>query len=354
MKKERPKKRSLISLIFRILIFVAVIAGIGVAYLGYKVLYSPNVKLNGKESIRLYIPTGSEYRDVVDMLYEKDVIDNTTTFEWIAEKKNYRNHVRPGRYHLTEGMGNNELIDLLRSGQQKPVRLTFNNIRTKEQLAGRISTQLELDSLSLITRLNDAGFMSSYNFTPKNSKLMFLPNTYEVYWNISVESLFDRIYSEYKRFWNDERKQKAKSINFTPDEAGILASIIQLETNKTDEMARIAGVYINRLQRNMALQADPTVIFAVGDFTIKRVLNKYLEIDSPYNTYKYRGLPPGPISLPEISAIDSVLDYEEHDYLFFSAKEDFSGYHNFAKTRSEHVANAIKYRHALDERGIMK
>ena len=339
--------------IIRFLIFVVIVFALGIAYYAYDYLYKENVDLGGKESAFVYIPTGSNYSDVKSILYEQDIIIKKSTFEWVAERKNYPNLIRPGRYHLTAGMGNNELINLLRSGQQAPVMLTFTNIRTKEQLAGIISRHLEADSISILNNLNDPEVMSEYGFKTEQAKLMFLPNTYEFFWNTSSEQLFSRMSREYNRFWNDKRKQQAASINMSPVEVGILASIVQLETSKKDEMARIAGVYINRLKRNMALQADPTVVFAVGDFTINRVLNRHLEFDSPYNTYIYRGLPPGPITLPEPYTIDQVLNYEKHDYLYFSAKEDFSGYHNFARTHSQHVANARRYRQALNERRIM-
>jgi len=316
-------------------------------------MYQPNVNLAERESVYLYIPTGSTYDDVKNILYEKDIIVNTNTFEWLAEKKNYKNHVHPGRYQITSSMGNNELINLLRSGQQKPIRLTFTNIRTKEQLAGLISQHIEADSLSIISKLNDPGIMSSYGFSTEQAKLMFLPNTYEFYWNTSAHEFLNRMHREYNQFWNDKRREKASNMNMTLLEVGILASIVQLETNKKDEMAKIAGVFLNRLERNMPLQADPTIIFATGDYSINRVLNRHLKIDSPYNTYIYRGLPPGPIILPEPYTIDQVLNFEKHQYLYFSAKEDFSGYHNFARTHSQHIANARKYQQALNEKRIM-
>ncbi len=339
--------------ILRFLIFVVVVIAMVIAYYAYDYLYKENVYLAGKESVFVYIPTGSTYSDVKNILYDKDIIINKKTFEWVAERKNYPNHIRSGKYKLSPGMGNNELVNLLRSGQQTPVMLTFTNIRTKEQLAGVVSRHLEADSMSILNKLNDPEVMAEYGFTTEQAKLMFVPNTYEFFWNTSARQLLNRMKREYDRFWNDKRTQQAEEINMSPVEVGILASIVQLETNKKDEKARIAGVYINRLNRGMALQADPTVVFAVGDFTINRVLNRHLEFDSPYNTYIYRGLPPGPITLPEPYTIDQVLNYEKHDYLYFAAREDFSGYHNFAKTHSQHVANARRYRQALNERRIM-
>ncbi len=350
----KQKRRSTLKKIFISLLVVIAICGVGLAYFAYKIIYQNNVNLAEKESVYIYIPTGSSYNDVKSILYDQDIILNKHTFEWLAERKNYNNLVRSGRYHIISGMGNNDLINLLRSGEQKPVMVTFTNIRTKEQLAGVISRHLETDSLSVLNTLNCNGVMSEYGFTTEQAKLMFLPNTYEFYWNTSAGELLDRMYREYNRFWNEKRREKAAEMNMTPIRAGILASIVQLETSKKDEMAKIAGVYINRLERNMALQADPTVVYATGDFSINRVLNRHLNIDSPYNTYIYRGLPPGPITLPEPYTIDQVLNYEKHNYLYFSAREDFSGYHNFAKTHSQHIANARKYQQALNERRIMK
>ena len=347
------RKNKLIKKIFISLAIIIAISGLGLGYVAYKFLYQPNIDLEEKEYTYLHIPTGSDYQDVKNILLEKELINKINTFKWVADRKNYKNHVNPGRYRLTSDMGNNELINLLRSGEQAPIRLTFNNIRSKEQLAGTISNYIEADSSSIITKLHDPEIMASYGLTPEKAKLMFLPDTYEFYWNTSATQLLDRMHGEYQRFWNNERKETAEDIDLTSEEIGILASIVQLETSKKDEMAKIAGVYINRLNRNMALQADPTVVFATGDFTINRVLNKHLAVDSPYNTYKYRGLPPGPITLPNSYAIDQVLNYEEHNYLYFAAKEDFSGYHNFAKTHSEHINNARKYREALNEMEIM-
>ncbi len=339
--------------IFIFLAVLVILSLIGFGFIAYKVLYHPNVNTGEEKSTYIHIPTNSTYDDVKNILYDKNLIISTRTFEWLAERKNYRNHVNPGRYYLTSDMGNNELINLLRSGQQKPVRLTFSNISSKKEFATTVAQFIEADSSSIISKLNDPEFMLSYGFKPNQAKLMFIPNTYEFYWNTSAKEFFDRMYSEYRQFWNESRKQKAADLNMTPEEVGILASIVQLETNKRDEISKIAGVYINRLNRNMPLQADPTVIFALGDFSINRVLNRHLKVDSPYNTYKHRGLPPGPISMPEPVTINRVLNYEKHDYLYFSAKEDFSGYHNFAETYSQHIANARRYRQALNERQIM-
>ncbi|MBN1339620.1 MAG: endolytic transglycosylase MltG, partial [Bacteroidales bacterium] len=268
--------------------------------------------------------------------------------------KNLPSHIHPGKYEIHGGMSNNELINLLRSGQQTPVNLIFNNISTKPQLARRLADQIEADSLSLISLMEDPEYPARFGFTGETILCMFLPNTYEVFWNITPEKLFERMNREYKAFWNENRSQKAAYLKLSPVEVGILASIVEKETAKEDEKPSIAGVYLNRLKYGWKLQADPTIIYAWGDFSINRVLNIHKQLDSPYNTYLYSGLPPGPICLPSISSIESVLNAETHDYFFFCARADFSGYHEFARTASRHAVNANKYRRALDERGIMK
>lgn len=315
-------------------------------------MFKPNVKLGDKQTAYVCVPTGATFDDVINILNKDKFIIDPNTFKWLAEIKKYPEKVKPGRYQLTANMNNNELINLLRSGKQKPVKLVFNNIRTKEQFAGRIADQIEADSLSIINILNNNSFLEKYNFTSQNVMVMFIPNTYEIYWNTSAVKFFDRMNHEYIKFWNKERIDKAASVGLTAVEVSILASIVQSETTKKDEMSRIAGAYINRLNKGMLLQADPTVVYAWGDFSIRRLLKKHLEIDSPFNTYKYSGLPPGPITISEASTIDKVLNYEKHDYIFFCAREDLSGYHAFAKTLAEHSANARKYQRALDKLNI--
>ncbi|MFO7978710.1 MAG: endolytic transglycosylase MltG [Bacteroidales bacterium] len=347
------KKKTFFRIVGGLLILLFFLGSVSL-YMFYHHVYEPNVDLKGQTDQDIYIPTGSTYEDVRAILHEQDLLLNPETFHRLALRKNYHNRVRPGRYVVHDNMSNNGLINMLRAGNQVPVKVTFNNIRTSAQLAGMVSRILEVDSLSVINLLKDPAQAKAYGFGPETFPLMFIPNTYEFYWNTSASALFDRMHQEYKRYWNNTRLEKARSVNLTPSQAAILASIIQLETNKKDEMATIAGVYINRLQKNIPLQADPTVVFAVGDLTIKRVLNHHLKIDSPYNTYLNAGLPPGPISLPAPDVVDEVLNYEDHDYIFFCARDDFSGYHAFAKTYSEHLANARRYQKALNERKIMK
>lgn len=340
-----------------ILIFLAVIvsltSGVGL-FVIWHTAFRPNVSLANETYTHLYIPSGSNFEDLLQQLEETACLKSIQTFTWLAEKKNYTNRVLPGRYRIKNGLSNNELINLLRSGKQDPVQLTFNNVHNARQLSGRLASYLEADSASVIHLLQDPEVMAEYGFSPETAVLMFLPDTYEFFWNTSASQLLNRMHREYLRFWNDRRLERAGNLGYTPEEIAILASIVQKETSKTDEMARIAGVYMNRLKRGIPLQADPTIIFALGDPDIKRVLNHQLSIDSPYNTYLYAGLPPGPISIPEPHVIDKVLHYENHDFLYFCALDDFSGYHAFARTYAEHLANARRYQQALNKKQIMR
>jgi UPF0755 protein len=249
-------------------------------------------------------------------------------------------------------MNNSEIVNMLRSGKQAPVNVTFNNIRTLDELAARIGSQIEADAASLSRFFDDENNYSADGFTRQTLISVFLPDTYQLYWNLDPKGFYRRMLREYDVFWNDERLASAKALNLTPVEVSILASIIVEEASKDDEMPRIAGVYLNRLREGIPLQADPTVKFAVNDFTIRRVLNEHLEVDSPYNTYKYSGLPPGPVRCAPKPALEAVLKAEKHDYLFFVAKADFSGYHHFSRTLSEHNRYAAAYRRELNRRRI--
>jgi UPF0755 protein len=317
----------------------------------YKKIYNPNIS---KSFYALYIPSKSDYTNVVEILERDSVLNSVSSFKWLAEKKNYPNHIYSGKYILDSSMSNNDLIDKLRSGFQDPVKVIFNSVRTKEQLAGKISNQIEIDSVSLLGLFKNDSLITSYGFKQETFTCMFLPNTYEFWWNTSGTKFIARMNKEYLRFWNDERKQKAAALNLTPEEVITLASIVDEETYYNSEMPIVAGLYINRLRKRMHLQADPTLKFALGDFSIKRVLNVHKQIDSPYNTYKRYGLPPGPISIPSVSAIDAVLNFESHSYLYMCAQPDFSGYHNFAKTLSQHNINARNYQRALNKERIWR
>jgi UPF0755 protein len=301
----------------------------------------------------LYIPTGSNLDDVVAIIKAQHILNNTESFKWVASKMNFKN-VKPGKYKITKGLSNIELVRLLRSGKQEPIKLTFQNIRLKTDFAGYIGKNFEIDSLAFLNMLDSIDLVRQYGFDEETIFCMFIPNTYELYWNTSKEKFFERMQKEYVKFWNTERLAQAKAIGLSPVQVSILASIVDQEALLNREMVRIAGVYMNRLNRGIKLEADPTVIFANGDFTVKRVLYKLLQKDSPYNTYKYSGLPPGPICMPSVAAIDAVLNFEKHNYIYFCAKEDFSGLHNFASNVTEHQMNARKFQQALNNRGIKK
>lgn len=350
--REKRKK----PLFQRVLIFslaILLIISLITAYSLYRIIFSPNVWTEGDQQVSVYIPTGADFNKVQDLLYSKGAIIHRRSFEWLASWKKYPDNIKPGRYILKNGMSNDVLLNMLRSGAQSPVRLMFNNVRTKSQLAGKIASQIEADSASIIKLLDDSVYMSQFGLPPQQALILFIPNTYEFWWNTDADQFIHRMYSEYQNFWNAERKDKAEKMNLSIPEVVTLASIIEKETSKNDEKRRIAGVYMNRLKKRWKLQADPTLIYAAGDFGIKRVLNVHKEIDSPYNTYKYYGLPPGPICIPSISSIDAVLNYEKDDYMYFCANPDMSGYHIFSKTLAQHNRNARAYQHALNQMKIM-
>ena len=302
----------------------------------------------------LYIPTGSSYKDLLDIIKEQELLKDTASFTWAAEKMNFGKKIKPGKYRLSAGMSNRRLINMLKSGNQEPVKLYFQNIRLKESFVGMVSKKLEADSLSMSKLLDSTEFVQAYGFTPANVYTLFIPNSYEFYWNTDAKTFFTKMFENYEQFWNEERLAKAKKLNLSPKEVSILASIVDSEALVDREMPIIAGLYLNRLQRGIKLEADPTVIFANKDFSIRRVLNKHLRKESPYNTYIHTGLPPGPITMPSIAAIDAVLNAKNHDYIYMCAKEDFSGTHNFASNLSEHLTNAKRFQQALNDRNIKK
>ena len=270
-------------------------------------------------------------------------IDHDLGFKFYAKYLNLDSSLKEGEYKIAKNSSVIDIVRTLKLAGKASVNVTFNNVRTPAELAGRISHQIDVDSVDMLSYLSQPQVAEQYGFTQTTLFAMFIPNTYELYRNTTAEEFVARMAKEYKNFWSDERKTKAKARNLSQTEVMTLASIVYEETKQTAEMARVAGVYLNRLRIGMPLQADPTVKYAVGDFTIKRVLKKHLEVDSPYNTYKYNGLPPSPIAMPSIAAIDAVLDAEEHSYLYFCARPTFDGYHNFAKTLSEHNRNAQAY-----------
>ena len=347
-KKNGKRTKFTILLVLGILLVFTLAFG----YWLYKTVMSPNVQTTGGKEVVLYIPTGSDFGQVKSILSEASFLINEKSFNWVAQKKDYPENIHPGRYVVKDGMSNNQLVNMLRGGLQSPVKVTFNNIRDVDMLAGRIATQIEADSASISNLLHNQDYINQLGFNSQTIPALFLPDTYEFYWNTDAEGFVARMFQEYNKFWTEERKQQAQAKGLTPIQVSTLASIVNKETNMSDEMPRVAGVYINRLKNNWLLQADPTLIFAWDDFSIRRVLDRHKEIESPYNTYKYIGLPPGPICIPSIAAIKAVLNAEEHNYFYFCAKEDFSGYHNFAKTLAEHNRNAVRYQQALNQKGI--
>lgn len=307
-----------------------------------------------KEKTYLYIPSNATYQQVKDSLAKKSILKKPDYFYELAESRELATKFKSGKYAINPGMNNRAIINMLIVGNQEPVQISFRNIRLKSNFAGVVSKKLEFDSLSFIKLLDSTEYIQQYGFDKENIYTMFIPNSYEMFWNTSAEDFFIRMNKEYKTFWNEDRLKKAEALNFTPQQVTVLASIVDAEALVDKEMPTIAGLYLNRYKRGIKLEADPTVIFANNDFTIRRVLNKHLTKVSPYNTYRVTGLPPGPIMMPSINAIDAVLSPESHNYIYMCAKEDFSGYHNFAVTLSEHIANAKRFQQALNERNIKK
>lgn len=321
------------------------------AYTYYQLYFKPNVAADGKY---LYIRTGADFEEVMKGLSEEKILKNELSFRTAAEEMGYGPKIKPGRYKFSRGAGNRQLINMLKAGNQEPVNLFFRSIRQKNEFAGRISKLLEADSAELVHLLDSEAYVKQFGFNKETVYAMFIPNSYEVYWNTSATGFFERMNKEYQSFWTEERKSKAKAAGLTPVQVSILASIVDAEALHDDEMPMIAGLYLNRIHKGIRLQADPTVIYAAGDFTIRRVLNKHLRISSPYNTYLNAGLPPGPIMMPSINAIDAVLNHKKHDYIYMCAKDDFSGYHNFAVTEAQHLVNARKFQQALNIRNIKR
>ena len=344
MNKKRRKNRSRGIILKSIIIAICVVA-IGIYY-----MFFTGMSRSGEETY-LYIDSD----DNVDSVYQKlspiSTKHSLWAFKQLARYKSYGDHIKTGRYQIGS-QGALQTFRYVRNGIQAPVNVTINSVRTTERLAKDISKKLMMSRDELYKALNDSATCAEYGYTPKTIIAMFIPNTYDFYWNISVKTLLERMKRENEKFWTFERLEKAKNADLSPIEVVTLASIVDEETANVDEMPMIAGMYINRLRIDMPLQADPTVKFANGDFEARRIYNSMLRVDNPYNTYKYKGLPPGPIRLPSLQAVDAVLNFVHHDYLYMCAKEDFSGTHNFAKTYSEHQQNAAKYAKALNERGI--
>lgn len=349
MKKKSSKKSVKHPIVLVcIALFALVLGGVGVSLFA---AFSPNVEYPGEKSKYLLV-YDDDYDHVLDSLNAMNAIPAMWKFRLISWACKYPNQVSQGRYELKRGENSLTLVRRLRYARQTPVRLAFNNVRTKKDLADRLSKNLRMTSEEMLSALTNPAIYSKYGTDKANIVSLFIPNTYEVYWNISPEDLVARMKKEYDKFWNDERLDKLAEVGLTQQEVSTLASIVEEETRKKDEKPRVAGLYLNRVHQGIPLQADPTVKFALQDFSLKRIYRGHLECDSPYNTYKYAGLPPGPIRVPSIESIDAVLNFENHKYIYMCAKEDFSGYHNFAVTYDEHQENANKYRKALNSRGI--
>ncbi len=343
--------KKILALFSVLLVSVACVYG----YMQYRKIFSANTKFS-ENKVFVYIPTNSDFPAVLEIL--SPYIQDVEKFAEVAEKKSYTQNVKSGKFQIKKDMNSNDIVNALR--QNVPVKLAFNNQERLANFAGRISTQIEADSTSLMKAFTDPKFLEANGFTQQNVLSMFIPNSYEFFWNTSAEKFRDRMAKEYRIFWNDERRAKAEAQNLTPLEVSILASIVHKETVMSKERPTVAGVYLNRLNRGMKLEADPTVIYAVkleeNDFdrVIKRVLYKDLETVSPYNTYMYAGLPPGPIAMPDITALDAVLNPEAHEYIYFCASVEDFGYHEFAKTLAQHEANRRKYVAWVNKQGIKR
>jgi UPF0755 protein len=327
------------------IVIAGMLVGGAFALMVYKAFFVPNTQFNN-EVAYVFVPSNADFEEVKKIL--EPLLKDWKTFESASDRKGYKDNVKAGKYSIKKGMNNNEIVNSLRSGNI-PVKVAFNNQENLADLAGRISIQIEADSTDLLSAFREQEFLGANGFNDKTALSLYIPNSYEFFWNTSAEGFRERMLKEYNRFWNEERIAKAKSLGLNPSEVITLASVVHKETAKVDERPRVAGVYLNRLATGMLLQADPTVIYAIklqtGNFDtiIKRVLYKDLELDSPYNTYKYAGLPPGPIAMPDISAIDAVLNYEKHDYYYFVANVENFGYHKFAKTLAQHNRNKEQY-----------
>ncbi|MEG0499688.1 MAG: endolytic transglycosylase MltG [Rikenellaceae bacterium] len=345
MKISEFKSVTKILSVFAGIILFAYVVVAGISFFSYAVLG------NVQKSDFLYIPTGSTLSEQANKMVEDGFLKDTTEM-MVYVKKMRVGEFQPGKYSVEKGMTYLKLFHMLEKGRQTPARIIFNNIDDKEELVGRLSTQIELDSLALLDMFANDTLLAKFNLTPENALFIFIPNTYEVYWDISEEKLLTMIRKEYDKFWK-AREEKLGAITLTREEVINLASIVEKECTFQDEMSTVAGIYINRLTKNMPLQADPTVKYAVGDRTLRRILHKHLEVESPYNTYRHTGLPPTPISLPSIAAIDAVLNYKKSDYLYFCASDKMDGRHRFSSSYNEHIRNAHSYARALNAAGIL-
>jgi UPF0755 protein len=330
----------------KILLLLFVLGGLMVLYAGWQ-LFGPTVKSPADKYF--YVTTGAVYKDVLNALKAEQVIPNGFFFDKLARQAKYHQNVKAGRYEIKNGSSVYNLVRMLKSGRQSPVRLVINKLRTKEDLAKKIGEQFECDSLTVISFLSNNDSLKGFGLDSLTAMTAVIPNTYLVNWNTSFRKIYSKLKAEEEKFWNAERKQKAAAKDLTPSQVYAMASIVEEETNKLKDKGLIASVYINRIKKGMKLEADPTVKYAMRDFGLKRIMYGHLNYPSPYNTYQNKGLPPGPICTPSAETIDAVLDAPETDYIFFVAKPDFNGYSNFAATYQEHLQYAKAYQQALDE-----
>ncbi len=346
MNSQKGKRRTLIILLLVVLVGLA-----AVGFYFYRVIQLPNSALDDHKVI--YIPSGSTFAEVTSLLLDSGVIEDRQSFENVAQWMKYSNNVKAGKYQIDPGWSNRNLVRHLRAGNQAPVNLVINNVRTINELAGKIGRQLELDSTELVSYIMDPSTLEKYKLNANNILSLFIPNTYQLFWTTPSDELVARFEGEHNKFWtSNNRDSKAQDLGMSRAEVYALASIVEKETQLKSERARVAGLYLNRIELGMPLQADPTVVFATKKFDLRRVLNVHLKFDSPYNTYLHRGVPPGPIYMPSISSLDAVLDHEKHDYIYMCAKPDNSGTHAFAASSEQHGVHARAYRRWLDSRGI--
>lgn len=328
-------------------IILLLLVAIGASIWLYDAFYGNCVK----ERHSLFVYASYPYEQVADSVDQ--YIGKKWAYDLYAKRLGLKESLKAGHYVLEKGMSVIEVVRMLKLGLQTPVNVTMNNVKTPAYLAGKLSHQLHADSVELVKVLTDKDLAQKLGFSsPLTMFSIFIPNTYEFYWTVTPEDFVDRMYKEYKRFWIGERDKKRERSGLNRVEVSTLASIVYEETRKVDEMPRVAGVYVNRLKQGIPLQADPTIKYAMQDFGLRRILYRHLKYESPYNTYLHRGLPPSPICMPSIEAIDAVLNFEKHDYIFFCARPTFDGYHNFARTLKEHNANARAYQAELNKRKI--
>ena len=343
----RVKKRYILRTILGLLCVLMLVAASFAMKHYYRLEISNFRSIDGEKHAYNIYP-GASIDSVLTLMEQDYDIGSRQDFKLHARYMHF-NYPEPGHYEFDEQLGNRELIDRLKFGYQTPVKITWNNyVRTREDLAGKVTTHLMMDSVTLLQYLEDEEFLAPLGFNKETSRCLFIPNTYEVYWNISPEKLFERMMKEYNAFWNDERRSKAEAIGLTPIEVAIIASIVEGESHNKREMPIIASLYINRVHKGMLLQACPTVKYAVGDFKLKRILYRHLQVDSPYNTYKNPGLPPGPIRCPAPTTIDMVLNAPQTDYLFMCASPELNNTHIFSSSYSGHANAAKQYRHTMD------